>query len=330
MTTRTRTALLSLLSVLGVAAGVRAAVVGYEARLASLRAQAAGERKKLGLEKDRVKLFAQYPTPEVSFASGGDLPFGCPGDKIEVKLPGKFAKGTAFVVRSDEVTVVSEKITPTAWQAVLQPRTDIFPGEVQIDVITPVSSASRSAPILRVGCKHVWTMNVATGETLTAITNQPRDGEATVEGKWSRGGKALGSVNLAFNASGASFTFERTPTPEEAAAATEAGQAVMESPRMKAIQARALAAQAKIAACAQGAPDKMAQCMKGPSEEMEKIGKEQAELFTAAQAAGIPALGCGLVRVTATGGVLKGEAERCGKREDRPGVTGTVKALAGN
>ncbi len=323
-----RTAVLAVFAALAVAGTVRAAAAGYQARLDAFRKEAAAQRKKLGLEKDQAKLYAAYPTPEVTFAedAAGTV---CPGKRATVKLPGKFVPGTLFVLKSDDVAVVKEQLTSTEWTAEVEVKPVVAPGEVDVEVVTPVSTAYSSTRLLIIGCTHEWTLNLSSGETLTVRTTWPKDGstDVTTDGAWTKAGKALGKVQVRVRGASRYFTFERVADAAEQAAQANAFGAALKSPEMKALDARFAKVQEKLTACGKQPPAQMGACMKGPGDEMTAISKEKEALFRKAQSAGAPTFGCDALHVDVSGGQLRGDAEKCPGGKERLTVTGSFKAV---
>jgi hypothetical protein len=328
---RFRLPALAVCGLLAAAGAVRAASSGYRARLDALRKDAVAQRARLGLDKDRVKLYAGYPTPEVAFGSGSGagraagLPVhACACKTVPVKVTGKFVAGTQFVFESDDVEVLKEAATPTQYEAQVKLRCDLTPRAIVLEIISPVSGASRTVPAIELVCAHSWILT-AGGETLTLRTDWPAGASsATAQGSWKKGDATLDTSTFQVNGSVDHFSFERSPTQDEMMDQMKAMQTSMTSPAMKALDGRMAKATAQLTACGKGAPAQMAACMKAPSDELTKIGAEREALMKKAEKA--VKAGCEHLEVDVQpGGVLKGKGERCaggGSRE----VSGTVKA----
>lgn len=315
------------LALLAVAGIVRAGTANYEQRIDAFRKEAAAQRKKLKLERDYEKLITDYPTPEVGFAAGAEPVVICPGRTATVKLTGKFMKGTLFTVESDLVTVVKEQATPTSWEATLKVNGDAAPHDVMINVMSPVSEASRVTRVLDIGCDHTWTMDLETGQRLVVKTSWPKGPHGTLEvpGDWSQGAAKLGTVKLNAHASG-NYTFDRVVPQEELTAQMKGFSDMMKSPEWKALDARLTAAQKKIEPCQKVPPAQMSACMKPATDEFNAVAKERDALTKKAKGSG-PKFGCDRVWVRPLpGGKLEGEGEKCtGKDENaRVKVTGTI------
>lgn len=317
---KTHRSLVVALGVLAAFGVVRAATSGWQERRAAVYTKADAERKKQGLE-DQAKLYAKYPTPEVSFA--GQPARLCPGKTATVKLTGKFVTGTSFIVTDDSVQVLKEKATPTSWEAQLQAAPNAMPDSVAVDVITPVSAAMRSEQVLNLGCKYQWHLELSDGQTLDLTTDfsaQDHGGDATV----AKSGKMLGTLRYGIGGSREDFNFTRQASQQEFQAAAAGMTALYSAPEFQALQSRQQKAADTLGACKD--PKTMAACMKGPAEEMRRIGEEQQAMTKKFMSAGKPNYGCQQLNVKVTGGTLSGEANECGDTKSL-GVKGTVKAL---
>jgi len=316
-----RTLFIGTLCLLAVASWVRAAGAGYEARLEALRKKALDERKKQGLPDD--KLFAKYPTPVVRFGKPSTI---CPGGKTHVTLKGTFPADTAFVLRSENVTVTNERLSATQWDADVTVRGDVTPEQVQIEVVAPVSNATVNAPLLTIGCRHTWTLNVSNGETLVVTTDWPTGGNA-VTGDWSKGGRQEGLTQERVSGAGESFDFERAVSTEDAMAQMTGLQKVMDSPEMKALDKKQNEASKKMQACGKLPQKDQQACFTTAGKELEGLVAQQQALLKKGQAAGAPAFGCDTLRVRVKGSALEGTAEKCAGTDAQLKVTGTVRAV---
>lgn len=318
-----RTVFIGTLCLLAAASWVRAAGAGYQARLEALRKQAWDERKKQGLPDD--KLFAKYPTPVVQFGRAAGV---CPGAKTHLTLKGTFPPDTAFVLRSENVTVTNERLTPTQWDADVAARAGVTPEQVELEIVTPVSNATVSAPLLTIGCTHAWLLALSTGERLAVTTTWPTDGSAaTATGDWSKGGKQEGLSQERVSGAGDAFDFERIVSPDDAMAQMNGLQKVMDSPEMKALDKRQGEAGKKMQACGKLPQKQQQACFTTAGNELQALVAQQQAMLKKAQAAGAPRFGCDTIRVRVRGGALEGTAEKCGAGEGRPTVSGTVRVV---
>ncbi len=314
-----RTLVVSL-CVLAVAGVVRAATSGFQERRTAIYTKAEADRKKLGLE-DPKKLYAKYPTPEVSFK--GEPARLCAGKSATVKLTGKFVPASAFLVTNDGVQVVKEKMTATSWEAELKATAGALPGEVTVEVFSPVSAASRSAKVLELGCKYQWHLELADGQVVDLATDfaaQDRHGAAS----WTKSGKATGTSRFGVDGSGEDFNFTRQASQEELMGSAANMSKLFESAEYKALLARQQKASEALGACKD--PKTMAACMKAPGEEIRKIGEQQETLTKKYMSAGKPTFGCNQLNVKVSGTAVSGEATECGDAKPQA-LKGTVTVL---
>lgn len=320
----------ALVVVVAVSFALPALADGWSKKADEFRERAFAERKKLGLDRDAKALAAKYPTPEVTFGEGGAKAAVvlCPGGEAKsVTVSGKLQPGSLVGIRSDDVEIVKEAMTPKGWQASVRAKKDAIPGGVGIDVLAPVSTAMGGTNGLYIGCDHTWLFEVA-GDTLVVKTHFERDTEVKTSGEWKRGGKTLGTVQLRVSVGTRTLSLYADQSPEEGMKQVEALQEMMQSPEMKSIDARNQAAMKKLEACGKLPPEKMAPCFAAPQKEMEQLAKERDALMAKAEVKAGPAFGCRRLDVDAKGGKLEGEAQGCaGKRsQDRLPVTGRYTA----
>lgn len=316
-TQRTLVVFLGTLAAFGV---VRAATSGWQERRAAVYTKAEAERKKAGLD-DPKKLYAQYPTPEVSFA--GEPKRLCAGKSATVKLTGKFVPGSSFLATNDGVQVAKEKLTPTSWEAELKVAPGAMPGSVSVEVFTPVSAASRSERVLTIGCTYQWHLELQDGEALD-LTTDFSSADHGGDGTWTKGGKSLGTARFTIEGSDEDFNLTRQASQQEFQNAASNMTKLYESPDFKALQARQQKAAEALGACKD--PKAMAACMKAPGEELRKVGEEQQALTKKFMSAGKPTFGCNQINLKVSGTSLSGDAAECGD-EKRLTVKGTVKVL---
>lgn len=106
-------ALVAVLMIFGIA---RAANSHYMEKRSAFYESLDGERKRLGLT-DRVRLKAQYPTPEISLCHAAHV---APGGTANVLVKGKFSLGSKFLFENDNVEVVNEHATATEYSATVK------------------------------------------------------------------------------------------------------------------------------------------------------------------------------------------------------------------
>lgn len=149
----------------------RAAVYKFREQQQAFQKGCQEQLAKLGLTRDAAK--AKYPTPEIKLVSAACL---LPGASGEVVVNGKFPPGSKFVFENDNIEVVKETQTPTQYRATVKAAPAIGPQTAGLIVITPVSciTAQHQAAV-RVGGRHVWTMEAENGWKIVA---SPRGGGA--------------------------------------------------------------------------------------------------------------------------------------------------------
>jgi hypothetical protein len=317
-------ALFAVLAALGAPASGPGA--SEQARLEAFRKEAAAQRRKLGLEGDQSKLYAQYPAPEVALAAA-EVPTACPGQRLTVSLTGRFLPGALFVAQSDAVSLSDERQTATTWQATVTVRPDAAPGDVLLRVVTPVSEAFKLTRLLDVGCRHTWALELSTGERLLVKTTWPEGAStaARADAEWSRGTKRLGVLPLTVRGGGGIFTFERVVSPQERAKRAAAQAGLQADRDYAALRTKLDAEQRLVDSCRTGPTAALGACLKSHGDELARLEAAMAAKEQRALGGLGPAFGCELVRVQEHAGALSGEAERC-VGAARATATGTVKA----
>jgi hypothetical protein len=162
-----------------VALGVgRASLSRFQEQRKAIRDAAIAQRNRLGL-KDKVTLFAKYPSPEISLVSTACLQ---PGGTGELVIKGKFVPGSKVLLESDSLEVVKEALTATEYRATVKAPAGIGPEEANCEIYTPVSSgyANRQNAVVVTG-KYEWDLQGPNGLRIKARTAsdnrcQSRDG----------------------------------------------------------------------------------------------------------------------------------------------------------
>lgn len=291
---------------------------GAQSRPEAFHQRALAERAALKLDAADPRLAAAYPAPVLT---AGDAPLACPGQRLAVKVAGRLVAGSLVTVLSEDVVVVNERQTAGGWEATVEVRPNAPPGDVLVRVTSPVSEAWRATRLLDIGCQHRWTMDLATGDRLAVTTRWPVGANTglTADGVWTRGDRALGTARLGVR-SGEAFVFERVPSAEELAAEEK----LAASPELKAIEARAAEAQARVNGCATGPAAQQAGCLKQNADALARASAERAAVVDRLTGAARPHFGCARIRVTRAGDGLAGTAERCAGANGPIAVRGTV------
>jgi hypothetical protein len=149
-----------ILAVLAVA-GVRAGGPAWQERLEAFRAQQ--EVAQRSVKEPPEVIEQRYGTPEVTFA---EPRCAAPGETAAVTLPGKINPGTLFVVESDEVKVVSEKVGAKGWEAKLAIPATAPPGPIYATVVQPITARQAGGPLLEVCGKYELSLRLQGGLAL--------------------------------------------------------------------------------------------------------------------------------------------------------------------
>lgn len=307
---------------LPVALAVAADAPAWQAKLDAFEKTGAAERKKLGLDRNPDALRARYPTPEVTFGAPRVV---CPGAVADVKLDGKIQEGSLVVARTDAAEVISGARTKDGgWAGKIRAAPGAAPGPVNLVVVAPVSTIEAYGTPVFVGCRYTLTLD-AGGDALVVHADLAGRDDASAEGEWRRGGKALGKVPYRLSVSEGSVSLQQDQTPEEMQAQVGGFTGMMESKAWKDLDARTNVEMKRIEACGKLPPEKMAACFAAPQKELEKLNAERQKLVAGAEVAGAPAFGCRRLQLDLRGGRVEGDAEQCaGKRtNERVPVKGT-------
>ncbi len=335
-------AVLGLVALLG-AAEVHSAVQEQQRRLAEFQQKAAKERKAQGLENDRAKLYAKYPTPEVTLVSasggasgsgspggsGGKLPTVQAGAETTLTLTGRFMPGTLTHVDCAGAEVISDKATEKSVEVRVRVAATTLPGDCDVRVLSPVSLAVAREPAFRVVGKHQWELQLANGMKARLSTSSQQVGPAIAgTSEWfDKGGKSLGTrqVNVDSSADGYRVNVQRTK--EETEAASKAISAAHKEYTNEDTQKQMKEAQLKIKnECMKMKPDQMGPCIKKYTAQMNELSKKAQGKAQEAQAqVAASNVGCDSLSLQVSDGKVTGRGTNCGA----PGevdVTGSVAA----
>ncbi|MGZ6141900.1 MAG: hypothetical protein ACXWLM_01120, partial [Myxococcales bacterium] len=178
------------------------ATATWKERRKELQAEAESQRKKLGL--DDKKLYAQYPTPELTF-DGEPVKLACGGTGT-LHITARVPKGTAFLLNDDDVQIVDQKATADGWQAKVKVSPTAAPRDVSVHAIAPVSGAERDLRVATVGGKYAldlrfedgWTAHFADGSLSWKKGSEARTTQAEldpqggrIEVRWQRSQEEL-------------------------------------------------------------------------------------------------------------------------------------------
>jgi hypothetical protein len=323
-------AALALGGLLG-AAEVRSASVEQQRALETFRKQAAEQRKAQGLDKDRKKLYAKYPTPEVKLApvpGGGDLAELPVGTETTLVATGRFVPGSFAHLNCVGVEVVSQKITESRLEVRVRALNTALPGACELRVLSPVSLAYEDVVALRVLGTLQFELETANGlKTRMRVASQRGAQQLLGSSEWfSKDGKPQGTRQVKVDESGGEGFFVHVMrTDQEQQASAQTLSAGVDSGDSKAAQNELKAIQDKMQAeCMKLPADKMGPCLQKYTGQMKAASEKLRNATSAVQQKAVAAVvGCQTMKLEVAGGKVSGRGNNCGA----PGevnVKGTV------
>ena len=136
----------------------------------ALRKQWAAEQQKLGLSpldtKSREKLYAAYPTPEITLCKVVDVQ---PDGEAVVEIGGKFPEGTTFLADSDAVDLSVPTVASGRFKATAKVAPGQGPGFVNIHAYSPVSGAHAQCSAVFVNALYSYELKASNGWTIKGI-----------------------------------------------------------------------------------------------------------------------------------------------------------------
>jgi hypothetical protein len=298
---------------IGLIAGLSlfAVATTYRDRLKTLQTDAAAQRQKLGLDNDREKLYAKYPTPEFDF-DGDPIPLTC-GGSSPINVSGKFPAGTAFLVNDDDVEIIGAKTDSDGWHAKLKAAPNAAPSTVNLHAVAPVSGAERSMRIAQVSGKYEMDLKFDDGWTAHFA------GDALA---WKKGGETR-STRAEMDADSGHIRLRWEQSPEAAAAQEKQVEAMKSAYSGNEMQE----AMKKMQGCMQKADPGRQTCMEAVNADMEKLNKKvSAQQEAAENARPTAAWGCNDALLDAHAGALSGTAT-CAPHDRKMKITGSLKCL---
>lgn len=321
---RLRLIAVAVSSVLLTAGLVRAASDAWRQKLDAASKAAEAQRKTLGLDgpDDEDALSQKYPSPEVQFGNGvtqyeGAFATLCPGETGRLFIPGKFLEGTTFVVKSDDVQVTGEKLTPKGWEASIAVPRDWPHDFVRVRIAAPVSFTGVTVRALEVRCTMRFKLALDSGPTLEATLawDAKKEGLAGA-GVWKPGGK----VQLKADGSPENFILERDLSMQEVMARAQREADVINTSAMAAASARMTKAQEAVGKCFEKPQAEQPACIAAASKEMETSTNEVMALRASLLAK--LTVGCDRLSLKLGRGTVEGTAENCSDAGTHK-VTGT-------
>ena len=290
------------------------ATATYKERRNQLQAEAEAQRKKLGL--DDQKLYARYPTPEITF-EGEPTKLSC-GETGTLRLAAKVPAGTAFLLNDDDVQVVEQKTTADGWQAKVKVAAAAAPRDVNVHAIAPVSGAEQSMRIATVGGKYQLDLRFEDGWTARFA-----DGSLS----WKKGGEARTTqAELAPQGSGLGLRWARSQeeidAQQKAVAKLQGAGGQEEMQRaMQRIQTCMAKPEAERVPCIQSVQKQNDADIAAMNKKVQKAQDEAEALRPTA------AWACSDLRLEASAGALTGVAT-CAPKDHKMKVTGTLTCSA--
>jgi hypothetical protein len=273
----------------------------FRDRLKSIQDEAAAQRDKLNLPRE--KLYAQYPTPEMTF--DGDAPKVACGQTLPLSFAGRFPKGTQLVLHSDDASLADVKVGETSAKATLHVAKSALPGPLELEAIAPVSGASVFQQAAVVEEKLGLQLQFEDGWSAKL---EQRQGQ-TYDVAWSKAGKSRSSrATVTPEEGGLRVQFEMSAEQQALAQEQVAqSQTMMTDPDFQAMQD-------VFSRCEKLPQDKQLACMQKASEEAKAIG-DRLKKKQDAQGAKIQARqphdawACSRASLRGSGGQLTGTAE---------------------
>lgn len=304
------------------AAAARAVSSGYEARREQLSRDAEAQRKKLNLPP--AKLYAQYPTPEVSLQ--GEVPQVACGGAATVRLTGKAPRGTAFLLSDDEVQIVEQKVLPDGWQASVKVAANASPRDVNVHAIAPVTLAEGSQRVLRISGRYALDFKFDDGWTAHFATTAADGTQLTGDLAWKKGGEAR-TTQAQVDWSDGSLRLRWQRSQEEIDAQNAAAEKLQGLGGADAIEKAMGRAQECLKKAEPARTSCLAAAEKQNDVELQALRKKMDALAAEGEAK-LPraAWGCTEAQLASAGGVLSGTAT-CPPQERKVKVTGALKCL---
>jgi hypothetical protein len=326
MTRPARTAAL-LLTLLLTAVAVRATSIRYQERRRALEAEAQERRKKLGLEQDRAKLYAQFPTPEVTFQGGvQELQ---PGATATVEVTGALQEGARLLFACDEVSVLKESRKKGGWSAQVRVDRAALPGDCTLHVLAPVSLAESASRVLEIRGRYQLDVRFEDGTTAAFTPERLEEGTLWGSVAFKAPGEKLASrTRKASLAAGEPLVIEVLPGEEELLEQQQAAQSALAALGSPAFQKAQEEAVRKMEACGKLPQDKLAACMQEAGQAMAEAQKQVSGKLEEAKAERARTgpkggLGCTRWSLRGAGGKVWGEAA-CGEGVELK-VGGTIR-----
>jgi hypothetical protein len=164
--------LLAVLAVSATFAITRAQSNEFYTKRTALRRQAEADQRAQGLfgDANRKKLFATYPTPEVTLAAIRMAP----GATAPLALKGKFSDKTTFLSGNEVLALSDIVVAPNAFKATATVKAGVSPQWARVYAIAPVSGGESWAPIF-IGSPQAYTLTAAKNGWTIQLTPDAKD-----------------------------------------------------------------------------------------------------------------------------------------------------------
>jgi hypothetical protein len=279
------------------------------------------------LNLDDAKLYAQYPTPEVSFE--GEAPVAACGQTITLEVKTRAPKGTALLFASDDVAVLDEKTTGAGWKAKVKIQPAATPSLVTLHAIAPVSGAEQSISALKIRGRYTLELKFEDGWSARFETENADPGSGVLEGKlaFKKGGESR-SLPARVDPGERGLRVRWQRSDEEAAVESETAQKLQSLGGEDAMRRMV----ARIQECFQKPQPEQAPCMAAVSKQNDADAAELRKKKDAIEAetdARRPtaAWACGELALTADAGALSGSAT-CAPKNRKLKASGTLTCSA--
>jgi hypothetical protein len=273
-----------VLTCLLAAATAKALGTKAEERRQQLRADAEAQRQKLHLD-DRVKLFASYPTPEVTFKK--DPLKLTPGASGLLELSGTVSRDSTFLLSGDDLAITHATYSATGWSATIAASKSALPGNYSLSIVAPVSDAEVDLRAVEVRGKFDLEVKFPDGTTARLHAKQLDDLVELCDLEWREKGKSAvirtGTAEIHFDAANVRVTV--LASPEELSAQTERSRSAMELFADPAVQKKLNDVSQRMGNCSKLPQAQITDCVEAVSADSEKLQKELKDRTDAATAA---------------------------------------------
>ena len=311
----------------------------FQERLEAFRQRNSEQRRAAGLDYAAAK--RKYPTPELSLVSStpaaGDSGKGLlclePGSTAELVFYAKLVSGSFVGFQCDALTLLEQKESEGKLRLKVRVAQDALPTRCDLLAVSPVSGIQASVPVVHVGGRYTWELQLANGMSSRWLVDATRCEGRDLRGtsSWNQKGKSLGERPVALAGSGTDWSAQVEPTAEEQQALSEQLTAQASNPGTDAAMAQITLLSQKMGdECTKLPPAKMQPCF----EKYQKlIAPHQAVLQQAGdqmqQASSVRKVGCmELELAVGAGGAVSGKGSGCGAPGDTS-VKGRVLLSAG-